>query len=388
MPANTLFVHPWGELHLDRFPISRDYSLQAFDAADAYVLNEIDEHLRLDQPKTIWIINDDFGALSLSLHAHHVVWLGDLWSARHALVRNAEANGLDVPETHWIHDLPTHLPKPSLVLIKLPKSLDLLEYQLRRIMPYLDPQTLILGLGMSRHVHSSTISCFEKACSEVKTTLAWKKARLIYARSGSYSDSAPPVTSYREPITGATILSLPGVFSADHPDPGSSLLLKSLPPFAAGTRVLDMGCGNGYLMVSVGLLNPGVELFGRDDSALALASCALSLQASNLEASLMQQHAFLEENVHDLDVIVCNPPFHQAHSRHDQIAFDMFKGAQSVLKPGGELWVVGNRHLGYHIPLSRLFKQVIPVRSDAHYTVFRCIKAKARQPRNENVSHH
>jgi 16S rRNA (guanine1207-N2)-methyltransferase len=33
----------------------------------------------------------------------------------------------------------------------------------------------------------------------------------------------------------------------------------------------------------------------------------------------------------------------------------MFKQAHSVLRNGGELWVIGNRHLNYGVPLAHLF---------------------------------
>ena len=33
----------------------------------------------------------------------------------------------------------------------------------------------------------------------------------------------------------------------------------------------------------------------------------------------------------------------------------MFRESKQVLRRGGELWVIGNRHLGYHIQLKKLF---------------------------------
>jgi 16S rRNA (guanine1207-N2)-methyltransferase len=52
----------------------------------------------------------------------------------------------------------------------------------------------------------------------------------------------------------------------------------------------------------------------------------------------------------------------------------MFTGARRVLAPGGELWVVGNRHLGYHVKLRRLFGNCRLVASDPKFVVLRAVR--------------
>jgi 16S rRNA (guanine1207-N2)-methyltransferase len=53
--------------------------------------------------------------------------------------------------------------------------------------------------------------------------------------------------------------------------------------------------------------------------------------------------------------VVCNPPFHQQQAITDHIAWQMFCDAKHVLRTGGQLMVIGNRHLGYDVKLTRLF---------------------------------
>jgi tRNA1(Val) A37 N6-methylase TrmN6 len=69
------------------------------------------------------------------------------------------------------------------------------------------------------------------------------------------------------------------------------------------------------------------------------------------------------------DLVLCNPPFHQQRAVGDQIAQRMFRQARDVLRPDGELWVIGNRHLGYHVALKRLFGRVELVASNAKFVV-------------------
>jgi hypothetical protein len=42
--------------------------------------------------------------------------------------------------------------------------------------------------------------------------------------------------------------------------------------------------------------------------------------------------------------VLNNPPVHENHAIGDATAWQMFTESRDVLQPGGELWVVGNRH--------------------------------------------
>lgn len=76
-------------------------------------------------------------------------------------------------------------------------------------------------------------------------------------------------------------------------------------------------------------------------------------------------------NIEFVDLILCNPPFHQERVVGDQIAMRMFAQAAKVLTPEGELWVVGNRHLGYHAKLKRWFKRVEQIGAHPKFVVLK-----------------
>lgn len=65
------------------------------------------------------------------------------------------------------------------MLIKIPKTLALLEQQLRALRLVVTPQTRIIAGAKARDIHNSTLELFEKILGTTTTTLAWKKARLI-----------------------------------------------------------------------------------------------------------------------------------------------------------------------------------------------------------------
>ena len=73
-----------------------------------------------------------------------------------------------------------------------------------------------------------------------------------------------------------------------------------------------------------------------------------------------------------MDLILCNPPFHQQNTIGSHIAMRMFKQArQVVLRSGGELWVIGNRHLGYQVSLKKYFSKVELVASNAKFILIK-----------------
>ena len=74
------------------------------------------------------------------------------------------------------------------------------------------------------------------------------------------------------------------------------------------------------------------------------------------------------------DLILCNPPFHQQQIVGDAVSWRMFQQACKVLRPGGSLWVVGNRHLGYHTKLRRLFGNGEVIASNPKFVILRATK--------------
>ncbi len=74
------------------------------------------------------------------------------------------------------------------------------------------------------------------------------------------------------------------------------------------------------------------------------------------------------------DVVLCNPPFHQHGAVTDAVAWQMFGDARAHLRRGGELWVVGNRHLGYHTALARLFGNCRQVAAHPKFVVLSAVR--------------
>jgi 16S rRNA G1207 methylase RsmC len=74
------------------------------------------------------------------------------------------------------------------------------------------------------------------------------------------------------------------------------------------------------------------------------------------------------------DLVLNNPPFHENHAINDATAWQMFVESRDALRPGGELWVVGNRHLGYPAKLKRAFGNCDIVANDGKFVVLRATK--------------
>ena len=75
-----------------------------------------------------------------------------------------------------------------------------------------------------------------------------------------------------------------------------------------------------------------------------------------------------------VDLILCNPPFHQQTATTDHIAWQMFKDSHRVLKKGGELRIIGNRQMAYHIKLQRIFGNEKLIASNEKFVTTMAIK--------------
>ncbi|MFE9682143.1 methyltransferase [Streptomyces sp. NPDC006285] len=378
---------PSAELMLARFPEDSRDQLRAWDASDEYLLRHLAESGRaLDG--TVVVVGDRWGALTTALAAHGPVQISDSFLTREATRANLARNGADQDSVRLLTTQDAVPERVDVLLVRVPKSLALLEDQLLRLAPSVHEGTVVVGTGMVKEIHTSTLKLFERILGPTRTSLAEKKARLIFCtpNPGLARPTNPWPLRYTlpdgiGPVSGRTVVNEAGVFCAERLDIGTRFFLQHLPYARGAGRVVDLGCGNGVVGTAVALARPESEVLFVDESYQAVASAEATYLA-NIDDTA--QHGKAEFRVDDglegvpeasVDLVLNNPPFHSHQATTDATAWRMFSGARRALRPGGELWVVGNRHLGYHVKLRRLFGNSELVASDAKFVVLKAVRS-------------
>ncbi|WP_029382642.1 methyltransferase [Streptomyces leeuwenhoekii] len=373
---------PWGERVLTRFPEDARERLRAWDASDEYLLRHLAE--RHPSPSgMVVVVGDRWGALVTALAGHRPVQITDSWLGREATRANLARNGV---EPDAVRLLTTQDPPPEridVLLVRVPKSLALLEDQLLRLAPAVHAGTLVVGTGMVKEIHTSTLRLFERIIGPTRTSLAEKKARLIFATPDPALERPANPWPLRYtlpggigPVSGRTVVNHAGVFCADRLDIGTRFFLQHLPEARGPRKVVDLGCGNGVVGTAVALSGPGAEVLFTDESFQAVASAEATFKANGAPGQAEFRVGDGLSGVPDgsVDLVLNNPPFHTHQATTDATAWRMFSGARRALRPGGELWVVGNRHLGYHVKLRRLFGNSRVVASDPKFVVLKAVR--------------
>ncbi|HGM7713441.1 23S rRNA (guanine(1835)-N(2))-methyltransferase RlmG [Serratia marcescens] len=370
------------QLELERYPQQEESTqLQAWEAADEYLLQQLENVDIGGRP--VLIFNDNFGTLACALHAHRPYSVSDSYMSQLATRHNLKLNGLD-PEQVTLLDSLAELPAaPAVVLIRVPKALALLEQQLRALRHVVTEDTLIVAGAKARDVHTSTMQLFEKVLGPTRTSLAWKKARLIFCQA---ADIVPPAaaetTDWTLDGTDWLIHNHANVFSRGSLDIGARLFMEHLPRGLNG-HIVDLGCGNGVIGLTALAQNPEAQMTFVDESYMAVASSELNVE-HNLPQELDRcqfevNNALAGIERESVQAVLCNPPFHQQHAITDHTAWQMFCDAKRCLQVGGELRIVGNRHLDYHQKLKRLFGNCTLVASNKKFVILRAVKSGARR---------
>ncbi|MFG2806434.1 methyltransferase [Streptomyces massasporeus] len=372
---------PWGEPALTRFPEDPRDRLRAWDASDEYLLRHLAEE-RVPLDGTVVVVGDRWGALVTALAAHRPVQITDSHLAQEATRANLARAGV---EPGAVRLLTTQDPPPEridVLLVRVPKSLALLEDQLLRLAPAVHAGTVVVGTGMVKEIHTSTLTLFERILGPTRTSLAEKRARLIFCtpdpaleRPGNPWPYVYTLPDGIGPAAGGTVVNHAGVFCADRLDIGTRFFLHHLPE-GRGRRVVDLGCGNGVVGTSVALADPDAEVLFVDESFQAVASAEATYKANGVSGHAEFRVGDGLEGVPSgsVDLVLNNPPFHSHQATTDATAWRMFTGARRALRPGGELWVIGNRHLGYHVKLRKLFGNSRLVASDPKFVVLKAVK--------------
>ena len=377
---NPVFDSPFGAFRLRRLPARRRETLQAWDAADEYLLRRLAEQGKPEAGEEPLILNDSFGALATALHEYTPCSASDSVLAHEASRLNYRINGLNPGGPRLLTSLEMPRKTPDLVIIKAPRTLALLEYQLHRLRPLLKRDTRILVAGMMKALPAAVWKLLESLLGPVRTFPGRKKAKLMEVQfdPGLAVPPNPYPTSYRLENTPYDIINHANVFSREKLDIGTRFFLQHLPVGRGEETLVDLGCGNGVLALMALHHNPEAVVHCVDESFMAVASARATLEGALGPEVNAHFHAAADLQGFpgkSVDRVLCNPPFHQQQVVGDHIARGMFRDAHRVLMEGGELWVVGNRHLGYHRTLKRLFGNATLVASSPKFVILRATRA-------------
>lgn len=373
----SIFNTPFAQLNLLRYPEQHNSPLQAFDAADEYLLKHL-SGCGLKSTARCLILNDNFGALAANLTAHMQVHSsGDSFLAHQALRNNLDNNQLNIDSIEILKSEQPFNGPYDCVLIRVPKTLALLEEQLIRLHSHIHSDTLIIAAGMIKHLPRSVGDLLERYIGPVQASLAEKKARLLFVTPADKQQASSPYPSlYSLEIPALSLRNHAGIFCREALDIGTRFFLPHLPNDLGHAQVADLGCGNGVIGILCALSNPQAQLCMVDESYMAVQSAQENWQQAVGErpVSIYAGDGLASEQVQSLDLVLCNPPFHQQQVVGDFLARRMFQQSHRALKQGGQLWIVGNRHLGYHVTLKRMFRNVEHIAANAKFVILKATK--------------
>ena len=132
-----------------------------------------------------------------------------------------------------------------------------------------------------------------------------------------------------------------GVFSAGRLDPGTRVLLDTVPAPPPAGNLLDLGCGYGPLALTLATRSPRAAVWAVDVNERALALCAGNAQRAGLAnvRCLPPDDPALPA---ELAVIWSNPPIRVGKpALHAMLTHWLGR-----LAPGGSAYLVVQRHLG------------------------------------------
>jgi 16S rRNA (guanine1207-N2)-methyltransferase len=167
-------------------------------------------------------------------------------------------------------------------------------------------------------------------------------------------------------VTDDGFITRPGLFSADGPDRGSTLLARALPA-KLPARIVDLGAGWGYLARAI-LARDGAIAVDLVEAEAAALDCARR-NISDPRARFHWADATTFRPDAAVDAVVCNPPFHVGRAADPALGASFIRSAAAMLHPGGHLWLVANRHLPYAAVLTETFRDVEEIGGDGGFRV-------------------
>jgi 16S rRNA (guanine1207-N2)-methyltransferase len=137
-----------------------------------------------------------------------------------------------------------------------------------------------------------------------------------------------------------------GVFSKNHVDHATDILLNTVPPLSEGSTLLDMGCGYGVIGIVL------AKIYGLKLTAVDVNPAAVELTRRNGAADVRVSDCFgcFGAVADKFDTIVINPPIHAGKA----VTYEMYSQSPDFLNDGGRLYVVTFKKHGAESTISKL----------------------------------
>jgi 16S rRNA (guanine1207-N2)-methyltransferase len=132
-----------------------------------------------------------------------------------------------------------------------------------------------------------------------------------------------------------------GMFSPDRVDPGTRILLETVPAPPATGDLLDLGCGYGPIALTMACRSPRARVFAVDVNERALAAGRRNASAAALDNVRFDLPGQIEPELR-FAAIWSNPPIRIGKTA----LHDLLTGWLSRLIPDGTAHLVVQRHLG------------------------------------------
>ncbi|GGP19288.1 16S rRNA methyltransferase [Thermocladium modestius] len=118
------------------------------------------------------------------------------------------------------------------------------------------------------------------------------------------------INRIRAAVRGVSLelITAPGVFSPSGLDRGSLALAESMEVPSQG-KVLDLGCGYGFLGVLAALLSPKSTVTMIDSNKLAVKLASINAKLNGATNAVARQGDVLQGMDESFDLIVTNPPY-------------------------------------------------------------------------------
>ena len=145
-----------------------------------------------------------------------------------------------------------------------------------------------------------------------------------------------------------TLYSDNGVFSKEHLDFGSLLLIEEFKNPDIEGLLLDLGCGNGVIGISLS------KEYNRELFMIDINPKATKLASLNAEKNSVKCEVLTRDSIGDLDkefaCILTNPPIRAGK----KVIYNFFDEAYTHLKKDGELWFVMRRNHGVESAIKKI----------------------------------